>query len=293
MNQTTTSYTVATFGVLGEEKRALHRIFSLSSRRPRTYLLASEGEEHSADMFIVDKSFPADLPRWQAAKTRRPDAPTLFITGEDSLGEPLSLRKPLMVTRVLGTLDKLMERRPEVATTPAAATVPCGPIPRSNTTPPKSNVSAPGQPLSQVTPSSNDVQGIRPLRALVVDDSLTARKQLSTVLARAQIVSDIVEAGEEALERIDNNHYDIILLDVVMPGVSGYEVCRTIKRSKASKHTPVIMLTGKSSPFDKVKGKLSGCDSYLTKPVKLTEFKKTLEKCLKQPVEFKQKKKDS
>ena len=108
-------------------------------------------------------------------------------------------------------------------------------------------------------------------------------------MARAQIESDIVEAGEQALERLDRNHYDIILLDVVMPGVSGYEVCKTIKRNRATKHTPVVMLTGKSSPFDKVKGKLSGCDSYLTKPVKLTEFRNTLERFLKQPIQFRQK----
>lgn len=293
MNQTTTSYTVATFGVLGDEKRALHRIFSLSARRPRTYLIASEGEEHSADMFIVDKSFPADLPRWEAARTNRPQAPTLFVTDEGSVGGSLSLRKPFMVTRVLGTLDKLVEQRSKDSATPSAAAVPCAPRSQPHTPPQDSANGAPVRSPPQLRIASNDTHNTRSLRALVVDDSLTARKQLGTALARAQIESDIVEAGEEALERINNNRYDIILLDVVMPGVSGYEVCRTIKRNRAIKHTPVIMLTGKSSPFDKVKGKLSGCDSYLTKPVKLTEFKKTLEKFLKQPVEFEQKQKDN
>ncbi len=289
MNQTATAYTVAIFGVLGEEKRALHRIFSLSARRPRTYSMAKAGEQHRADIFIVDKSFAADLPRWEAAKTQRPEVPTLFVTGEDGLKGPDSLPKPFMVTRVLGTLDKLVELRPQPAPSQTVQSESCEARPDPKTVPDQAAPSVPVQPAAQPKPISSAPSEPRALRALVVDDSLTARKQLGTALARAQIESDIVEAGEQALERLDRNHYDIILLDVVMPGVSGYEVCKTIKRNRATKHTPVVMLTGKSSPFDKVKGKLSGCDSYLTKPVKLTEFRNTLERFLKQPIQFRQK----
>jgi twitching motility two-component system response regulator PilG len=70
---------------------------------------------------------------------------------------------------------------------------------------------------------------------------------------------------------------------VVLPGKDGYEVCKAIKKDK---HIPVVMLTGKSSNLDKLKGKMSGCDAYLTKPVSLKEFNQTLSKCLKLPPSF-------
>ncbi len=82
---------------------------------------------------------------------------------------------------------------------------------------------------------------------------------------------DLAETGEEALELINNNTYDIIFLDIVLPGVDGYEVCKTIKEGKG-KNTPVILLTGNSSPADRIKGNLSGCDTYLIKPVSQMVF---------------------
>ncbi len=59
--------------------------------------------------------------------------------------------------------------------------------------------------------------------------------------------------------------------------MDGYQICRTIKRAKKTKGTPVIMLTGKASPIDRVKGKLVGCDAYLTKPVDHVKFDKVVQ----------------
>jgi twitching motility two-component system response regulator PilG len=92
---------------------------------------------------------------------------------------------------------------------------------------------------------------------------------------------DLAEDGEQAVKFIANRSYDIIFLDVVLPGMDGYKICREIKRNKRTKNTPVIMLTGKSSPFDMVKGKLAGCDTYLTKPVDGIMFKEVVQKYLK------------
>ena len=92
---------------------------------------------------------------------------------------------------------------------------------------------------------------------------------------------ELATNGQQAIELINSNYYDSIFLDVVMPGVDGYEVCKRVKKDKEKKHIPVIMLTSKSSPFDKVKGKLAGCDSYLTKPVEHEEFQKVVAGYLK------------
>jgi len=65
-----------------------------------------------------------------------------------------------------------------------------------------------------------------------------------------------------------------------MPGMDGYAACKSIKRTSLNKNTPVVMLTSKSSSFDKFKGMLAGCDTYLTKPINHNEFKQVTEKHL-------------
>jgi len=94
------------------------------------------------------------------------------------------------------------------------------------------------------------------------------------------ITAEFAEDAESALQLIATRSYDILFLEVVLPGKDGYEICKAVKEDKDKKHIPVIMLTGKSSPMDKVKGKLSGCDAFLTKPVSLKEFNQTLKKWL-------------
>ncbi len=120
------------------------------------------------------------------------------------------------------------------------------------------------------------------IRAMVVDDSQPVRKQLEIQLKMLGVSVELAENGEQAIELSKANQYDIIFLDVVMPGIDGYKVCKHLKQNVRSKETPVVMLTGKSSPFDKVKGTLSGCDTYLTKPLQHEEFQSIARKYLPQ-----------
>ena len=120
-------------------------------------------------------------------------------------------------------------------------------------------------------------------RALIVDDSQAVRISVQLELKKLDVSSDCAESGEQALAFLNgNSQYDIIFLDVVLPGVDGYNLCKTIKKDKLRKYTPVVMLTGKSSPFDRVRGKLSGCDTYLTKPVSRGDFQDVVQKYLSQ-----------
>jgi two-component system, cell cycle response regulator len=114
-------------------------------------------------------------------------------------------------------------------------------------------------------------------RALVVDDSKTVQTQLQRELTSSNIQADIAETGEQGLEMIAKAQYDIVFLDVVLPGVDGYQVCKDIRRNLDKKDLPVVMLTSKSSPFDKVRGSMAGCSSYLTKPVDYEKFHQVLE----------------
>jgi CheY-like chemotaxis protein len=105
-------------------------------------------------------------------------------------------------------------------------------------------------------------------RILVVDDSLPVRIQMKAALQSFTKLIDFADNGDQAVLLIDSCKYDVIFLDVIMPGRDGYDVCRYIRRHPVQKKTPVIMLTGNASPADRVKGKLAGCDTYLIKPVR-------------------------
>jgi twitching motility two-component system response regulator PilG len=103
---------------------------------------------------------------------------------------------------------------------------------------------------------------------LVVDDNATVRKFMETRLAPYGFNVDFAETGEQAVGLTGTKEYTCVFLDVVLPGIDGYQVCKLIKGNKqAVKRTAVVMLTSRSSPFDKLRGSLAGCDEYLTKPV--------------------------
>ncbi len=103
--------------------------------------------------------------------------------------------------------------------------------------------------------------------ALVVDDSSTMRRLMNITLEQLGMNIEFADCGTDALALVKSRAYDIVFLDVILPDVDGYRVCKTIKGNKHSRNIPVILLTSRDSAFDKVRGKMSGADAYLTKPL--------------------------
>lgn len=101
---------------------------------------------------------------------------------------------------------------------------------------------------------------------MAVDDSLTVRKIVSITLERLGYRVMTAKEGGEALSEAASILPDLILLDITMPGMDGYQVCKAIKQNPATKRIPVVMLSGKDGFFDKVKGRLAGATDYITKP---------------------------
>jgi two-component system response regulator RegX3 len=106
-------------------------------------------------------------------------------------------------------------------------------------------------------------------KILVVEDESSFSEALKYLLGREGFNVVVAESGAKALEIFDATKADLILLDLMLPGVSGTEVCRQI-RAKSS--TPIIMLTAKDSEIDKVVGLELGADDYVTKPYSSREL---------------------
>src|SRR5215472_9442984 len=109
-------------------------------------------------------------------------------------------------------------------------------------------------------------------RVLVVDDILSNVKLLEAKLSAEYFEVITAPNGEQALTRVSEDLPDIVLLDVMMPGMDGFEVCRRIKANAKTAHIPVVMVTALDQPSDRVTGLDAGADDFLTKPVEDTSL---------------------
>jgi DNA-binding response OmpR family regulator len=108
----------------------------------------------------------------------------------------------------------------------------------------------------------------RSKRILAVDDDASAVSALRQILVSKGYEVLVAASGEEALEILDKpERFDLILLDVALPGLSGYDVCRKIRAAEATKNVPVVFLTAKGRLMDMAEGEDAGSDLYLVKPV--------------------------
>ena len=109
-------------------------------------------------------------------------------------------------------------------------------------------------------------------KILVVDDSPTERHVLVELLTRKGYQVLTAESGEEGIEKAKSEQPDLVLMDVVMPGLNGYQATRTLTRDDATKHIPVIVCTSKGQETDKIWGQRQGAQDYMVKPINPEEL---------------------
>ncbi|HEC85466.1 MAG: hypothetical protein DRR08_04670 [Candidatus Parabeggiatoa sp. nov. 2] len=255
-------FKVSVFGLAPNEQNTLGSIFKLAASRSRQYTMVSPTERTAADIILVDSDDTNAMNEWRSFSVRHSTIPVIYVTktAPAQATNEVYLRRPLTLKRVLETLDKVAI----VALKHVNIDIHDGGVPDDDED---------AKSAYNVAVQSAEKTGVK---ALVVDDALSVRKAMEIHLGVLGVDIDFAETGEEALEYIQKTVYDIIFLDLMLPGIDGYKVCKEIKSHKLSKNTPVIMLTGKGSRFDKIKGTMAGANLFLTKPVEQEKLKEVI-----------------
>lgn len=116
---------------------------------------------------------------------------------------------------------------------------------------------------------------------LVVEDSIAQREMISELLKGSGLTVSIAGDGVEALESLQDLKPDLVVLDIVMPRMNGYEVCRRLKSDPITKKVPIVMCSSKGEEFDRYWGMKQGADAYIAKPFQPKELVGTVKQLLR------------
>ncbi len=265
------------------ERSMLASIFALAARRdPGFAQYDPTAASDPADLYLVDTDNPDAMKEFRALSKLATLPAVLVGTAQPGPGQTV-LARPVQWARLLQALEATaLAADPEGAGAMAIrdsgdSTLPlgrgngAGALGRSNAGSALGRSGAgDSRPAAAAAATPDQSSRRRALgdAVLVVDDNATVRLFMKAKLAPFGFEVDYAESGEEAVGLTGSREYACVFLDVVLPGIDGYQVCKLIKSNKqAIKKTAVVMLTSRSSPFDKLRGSLAGCDEYLTKPL--------------------------
>lgn len=260
-------------GFSDAEKSMLTSTFRLTSRREMSYVEAGEGDTR-ADIYLINADNPESLEELSKRDIGVPNAhsPAVLIGRTPVESAWPFVAKPIHWMRLFENLDQEMGRALRERSVRAAV-----------------NDNWDGATMRR---SSDQKLGQAPVvienpvreTVLVVDDSATVRAFMRIKLSPFQFDVDFAETGEQAIEKAiakaGDQAYNCIFLDIMMPGIDGYEVCKKIKSNSKTKASAVVMLTSKSSIIDKLRANWSGCDAFLSKPVSEDDLLATIAKFL-------------
>jgi twitching motility two-component system response regulator PilG len=271
------AYTVGVVGFTDTERTLIGSIMGLTARREMRFLPFAPRPAAMPDIFLLDADHERCASYLKALAEKSPDLPVVLVGGHAHGTSHTFIPKPLRYLPVLMSFEEAIRSRHRPAQPESAEPQRIqSPVMQSQSAPPQSAPSQSTQPQSP-SPQSAQPTAAAPLpaalarrrdRVLVVDDSLAVRKFMESKLAPFGFDVDYAENGEQAIGLTGEKTYTCVFLDVILPGIDGYKVCKLLKSKKGSaQKTAVVMLTSKSSPFDKIKGTMVGCNAYLTKPV--------------------------
>ena len=214
---------VSTLGLSRNDQMTLASVLKLAAELRDRYRVGNP-EDPDADLVFVNADEQSAISGLRSLRKRNQFVtPILVTSGAADMGDEITIRRPMVLKRILGAL--------------------------------KDATLLTGHRTSAAEQDSSESQA---KKILVVDDSFPVRKYMEQkipLLYEGRIDLSFAETGEEAMKKVTEESPDLIFLDVVMPGVDGYKVCKWIKSVRPAAH--VSMLTGKKSPFNKVRGAMA------------------------------------
>jgi CheY-like chemotaxis protein len=271
---------IALLGFETAEEHRLSRIFQILRANERNYKAVRYSSAVRSDILLVNYDSPDARKKKDTILSTHPHIQLVAVSRLGLLiAAPIyQIKGILIAARVLTVIDKvLVESRAETVLDLPQGLV--NSIFQQGEEIPKEQVQ---DTIRNEDKSNLPVSAQNGYSVLVVDDSLAIQKSLELNLSKLPEISliDFEFSGEGALIKAKSKQYDLIFLDVMMPGIDGYDTCSRLRNMVEYKKTPIVMVSGKTSPLDEVKGVMAGCTTYLTKPVEPESFQKLIVRML-------------
>jgi twitching motility two-component system response regulator PilG len=235
MSESSAALKIFVLGFAEAELRLLEAAVRLSERRKPPLALLERADCEQAAVWLIDGHAPVEDKKW-AVRTLRtlPDKVVIWVDAAKIPANHTALQRPIAWVNLPAILGKAIESQSQAADFKT-------------------------QDASMSVPASGKHE------ILVVDDSAPARQHLRGLLQSRGFAVLEADSAEAALAQLQQESaYAAVLMDIMLPGIDGYEACRQIRAQHP--HLPVIMLTSRASPFDRIRGSMAGCNAYLTKP---------------------------
>jgi two-component system cell cycle response regulator len=278
-------FTVFALGLSATEEREMAMFCKFASRK--THSWSPTPTLRKATGVVLGSALPAHIAAavaFQAAGGR-----VILLDGEGQHARLTAVRRPLQLDRAFAIFNHFktqFEANPRVPHESAfaafEAAFPAATGSGTHTDPAKV------LPLIRAPLTSEPATGVaRPQQVsaptvLVVDDSPVAQNYLRNRVLAMGLECDVATSGDEALLMIAQTHYAVVLLDIHMEGIDGYQTCRAIKNFKGGPAvSKVVMTSSKTGTVDKIRATLAGCDGYLTKPISDIALARTLSTLIK------------
>jgi len=231
---------LAVKGLRPIERQLLEGLVKVSQRRNPRLTILDDTLAREADVIVVDTRDAAAV-AWAHQRPWLARRAVIWIDGTEAVPGHTLLRRPVQWPILPMVLARALEGGPGTAGSAPPVPIDAGAAPAA---------------------------AAHAARILVVDDSLAVRAHLRSLLEPRGYQVTEADSVQAAMARVKDARFDCVLMDVLMPQIDGYEGCHQIKATlRGADAVPVVMLTSKGSPFDRIRGKMAGCDAYLTKPV--------------------------
>jgi CheY-like chemotaxis protein len=242
----TKNWNVAILGFPMATAKRMGMVLAEKIKHRPDFTFQSEWSDAPCDAVVVDTSAADAKAELLRLRKQWPGAVTLWVSDSGTAGDSdFRLERANLYVKLRPMLEQALE---------------------------ESAIAGGQLPDHKLVPEAKFGKVVSTLSALVIDDSATVRQQITGALQRLGFSAEEAPSGEHALTKIKYKAYDLFLVDVEMPGMDGYTFIKRLHDYPERLRAPVMILSSRSSAFDKVRGALAGSDTFLSKPVNLKDL---------------------